>query len=80
MLFSSLLIAAGTVAFAFAGPIAKQKRGKTFQFFGVNEAGAEFGGNNLPGVVDKDYAWPSTSSIDVGLELPVFLEDVLTRV
>ncbi|EKM78803.1 hypothetical protein AGABI1DRAFT_85704 [Agaricus bisporus var. burnettii JB137-S8] len=35
-----------------------------FQYFGVNEAGAEFGQQNIPGVLGKDYTWPSPSSID----------------
>ncbi|KAG6899562.1 hypothetical protein C0993_009231 [Termitomyces sp. T159_Od127] len=35
-----------------------------FQFFGVNESGAEFGSQNIPGVLGKDYTWPSPSSID----------------
>lgn len=40
MLICSLLIAAGTAALAFAGPIAKQKQkhARAFQYFGVNEA------------------------------------------
>lgn len=35
-----------------------------FQFFGVNESGAEFGNLNIPGVLGTDYTWPSPSSID----------------
>jgi len=35
-----------------------------FQFFGVNESGAEFGNTNIPGVLGTDYTWPSPSSID----------------
>jgi endoglucanase len=35
-----------------------------FQYFGVNESGAEFGEGNLPGTLGKDYIWPTTSSID----------------
>ncbi|KAH0585170.1 hypothetical protein H2248_008426 [Termitomyces sp. 'cryptogamus'] len=35
-----------------------------FQFFGVNESGAEFGNQNIPGVLGTDYTWPSPSSID----------------
>ncbi|TDL27839.1 glycoside hydrolase [Rickenella mellea] len=34
-----------------------------FKFFGVNESGAEFG-SAIPGVLGKDYTWPSPSSID----------------
>ena len=36
-----------------------------FQFFGVNEAGAEFGQNTIPGAEGTEYTWPSPSSIDV---------------
>ncbi|KAJ3555099.1 hypothetical protein NM688_g2764 [Phlebia brevispora] len=35
-----------------------------FEFFGVNESGAEFGNTNIPGVLGTDYTWPSPSSID----------------
>ncbi|KAF5327667.1 hypothetical protein D9619_004868 [Psilocybe cf. subviscida] len=35
-----------------------------FRFFGVNEAGAEFGDNKIPGILGTDYTWPSPSSID----------------
>ncbi|KAL5525511.1 hypothetical protein ACEPAG_6847 [Sanghuangporus baumii] len=35
-----------------------------FQFFGVNESGAEFGQNVIPGAEGTDYTWPSPSSID----------------
>jgi len=37
--------------------------GTKFQYFGVNQAGAEFG-TAIPGRLDKDYTWPSPSSID----------------
>lgn len=36
-----------------------------FKFFGVNESGAEFGNQNIPGILGTDYTWPSPSSIDV---------------
>ncbi|KAI0747325.1 endoglucanase [Irpex lacteus] len=35
-----------------------------FKFFGVNESGAEFGNNVIPGTLGTDYTWPSPSSID----------------
>ncbi|KAF8149888.1 endoglucanase [Crassisporium funariophilum] len=35
-----------------------------FQYFGVNESGAEFGNTKWPGVLGTDYTWPSPSSID----------------
>ncbi|KAL0954437.1 hypothetical protein HGRIS_003416 [Hohenbuehelia grisea] len=37
---------------------------KKFRFFGVNQSGAEFGNQNIPGVLGTDYTWPSPSSID----------------
>ncbi|KAF3939985.1 Endoglucanase [Dactylella cylindrospora] len=37
---------------------------KKFQFVGVNEAGAEFGENVIPGTLGTHYTWPSPSSID----------------
>ncbi|KAF9267804.1 glycoside hydrolase [Marasmius fiardii PR-910] len=35
-----------------------------FTYFGVNESGAEFGNQNIPGTLGKDYIWPAPSSID----------------
>ena len=35
-----------------------------FQFFGVNESGAEFGNNIIPGALGTEYTWPAPSSID----------------
>ncbi|KAG8790989.1 hypothetical protein FRC12_010425 [Ceratobasidium sp. 428] len=35
-----------------------------FKYFGVNESSAEFGEGKWPGVLDKDYTWPTTSSVD----------------
>jgi len=35
-----------------------------FKYFGVNQSGAEFGENKIPGVLGTDYTWPSPSSID----------------
>ena len=74
MRWSSLLVAAATAAPAFAGPVAERygsrrfpdaitRQSRNFQYFGANEAGAEFGG--LPGVAYQDYTWPLASSIDV---------------
>ncbi|KAG2419241.1 endoglucanase 3 precursor [Aspergillus terreus] len=40
-----------------------RKRASPFQWFGVNESGAEFGENNLPGVYGTDYIWPEPSAI-----------------
>jgi hypothetical protein len=30
----------------------------------VNESSAEFGNQNIPGTLNKDYTWPSPSSVD----------------
>jgi len=30
-----------------------------FQYFGVNESGAEFGQTTIPGVLGTDYTWPA---------------------
>ena len=45
-----------------------------FSLFGVSESGAEFGNTAIPGVLGKDYTWPSPSSIDyfVGLGMNTF--------
>lgn len=40
-----------------------------FEFFGVNESGAEFGNTVIPGTLGTDYTWPETTSIDVGVVL-----------
>ncbi|EGX49194.1 hypothetical protein TWF173_007046 [Orbilia oligospora] len=37
---------------------------KKFEYVGVNESGAEFGENTIPGVLGTHYTWPSPSSID----------------
>ncbi|KAI0750027.1 endoglucanase [Daedaleopsis nitida] len=34
------------------------------KFFGVNQSGAEFGNNVIPGALGTDYTWPAPSSID----------------
>ena len=36
-----------------------------FEFFGVNESGAEFGNTVIPGTLGTDNTWPQTTSIDV---------------
>ncbi|KAH8601353.1 putative endo-beta-1,4-glucanase B [Bisporella sp. PMI_857] len=65
MRFGSLLCAASTAGLAIAAPATeKEKRVSKFQWFGVNEAGAEFGNAVLPGTLGKDYTWPVTSTID----------------
>ncbi|TRM64219.1 glycoside hydrolase superfamily [Schizophyllum amplum] len=42
--------------------------GSKFDYFGVNESCAEFGNQNVPGVLNTDYTWPSPSSIDYFME------------
>jgi len=71
MRFSHLLVAA---TLTLAAPSQKQKRTSKFQWFGVNESGAEFGSGAIPGQLNKDYTWPVTSTIDtlVGKGLNIF--------
>lgn len=68
MKFYEVLTGAATVTGALAAavnPIPKNaKRQSGFQFTGVNQAGAEFGNTALPGQLNKDFVWPSTSAID----------------
>ncbi|RPB03390.1 glycoside hydrolase, partial [Choiromyces venosus 120613-1] len=40
-----------------------------FKYFGGDYAGAEFGGNVIPGELGTHYTWPTTSSIDYFLGL-----------
>ncbi|KAK4235566.1 glycoside hydrolase [Achaetomium macrosporum] len=61
--------AAGSALAAPAGdvptPTTKtNKRASKFQFVGVNQSGAEFGQDTLPGQLGKHYTWPAKSSID----------------
>lgn len=56
----STLVTLSTAALAVAAPSQKQKRVSNFQFFGVNESGAEFGNGNIPGTLGTDYTWPVT--------------------
>ena len=59
MRFGDTLLAASTVVLAVAAPSReKKKRASKFQFFGVNESGAEFGSGSLPGTLGTDYTWP----------------------
>ncbi|KAI8813161.1 glycoside hydrolase superfamily [Cladochytrium replicatum] len=37
--------------------------GGKLPYTGVNEAGAEFGNQKIPGVLNTDYTWPSTASL-----------------
>ncbi|KAF2263424.1 endo-beta-1,4-glucanase [Lojkania enalia] len=63
MRFASALLAALTAGIAVAAPV-KMKRVSKFKFFGVNESGPEFGNKNIPGIKNKDYVWPTLSTID----------------
>lgn len=71
MRFSDLLLGAATVVSVLAAPAGDAesakvvKRKSKFMFTGINESGAEFGKQTLPGRLDKDYTWPSKSAIDV---------------
>ncbi|KAJ5464624.1 endo-beta-1-4-glucanase B [Penicillium daleae] len=58
----SLLLAA-SAALALAVPQGPSKRASSFAWFGVSESGAEFGNQNIPGVLGTDYIWPDTSTI-----------------
>lgn len=57
MRFGSLFVAASTAVLALAAP-SEKKRANKFKFFGVNESGAEFGSNVLPGQLGTHYTWP----------------------
>lgn len=48
--------------------------GSKLKYFGVNQAGAEFGDGIWPGALNKEYIWPAPSSIDyfVGKGFNVF--------
>lgn len=59
MYFSNFLLL-GTAALAVAAPSRKQKRVNNFQWFGVNESGAEFGNTQIPGTLGTQYIWPVT--------------------
>ncbi|KAF5391573.1 hypothetical protein D9757_002387 [Collybiopsis confluens] len=52
-----------------------------FKYFGVNQSGAEFGNNVIPGTLGKDYTWPDPNSISFFIQqgfnffrLPFLLE------
>ncbi|KAF3904214.1 Endoglucanase [Orbilia brochopaga] len=45
-------------------PSASPTSNGKFQYVGVNESGAEFGQNSIPGRLGTDYTWPSPSSVD----------------
>jgi len=87
MRYSAIAVGASMAALAVAAPSMLQKRVKNFQWFGVNESGAEFGATNLPGVYGTDYTWPVDSSIDTlvadGLNIfriPILMERITPTV
>ncbi|KAH8152685.1 uncharacterized protein LAJ45_03526 [Morchella importuna] len=55
---TSAATSTGTGSASCSGTLTK------FKYYGVNEAGAEFGNQNVPGVLGTDYTWPTTDSID----------------
>jgi hypothetical protein len=73
MKFFTILLGAAAAGSALAAPAGDvptpttktTKRASKFQFVGVNQSGAEFGQNTLPGQLGKHYTWPAKSSIDV---------------
>ncbi|TVY80272.1 putative endo-beta-1,4-glucanase B [Lachnellula suecica] len=80
MHLGSLILVASTAVLAVAAPSAVKKRGpKNFEWFGVNESGAEFGNTAIPGQLNKDYTFPPTSTIDtlVGQGLNMFRVPIL---
>jgi len=59
MRFGNLFAAASIAVLAVAAPSGeKKKRVSKFQWFGVNESGAEFGSSAIPGELGEDYTWP----------------------
>lgn len=63
MRLSTLSVVATFLGLAFTTPL--KKRVKNFEWFGVNESGAEFGNTNLPGTLGTDYTFPTESTIAV---------------
>lgn len=62
----TLLILALCAICATAIPLPRKQTSK-LKFFGVNESGAEFGAQSIPGTLGKDYTWPVPASIDVSM-------------
>ncbi|CAI7671479.1 unnamed protein product [Penicillium pancosmium] len=52
-----------SAALALAVPQGHSKRASSFVWFGASESCAEFGNQNIPGVLGTDYIWPDTSAI-----------------
>ncbi|KAK8197540.1 glycoside hydrolase superfamily [Phyllosticta capitalensis] len=74
MRFFSLLVALSAAGTALAAPQQRQLPpcGK-LRYFGVNEAGPEFGESQFPGQPGKDYIWPDEQKmqqfIDLGMNM-----------
>ncbi|KAJ5095841.1 CAZyme family GH5 [Penicillium alfredii] len=75
MRFQYLALLAAATGFAAAAPAkGHAKRASPFRWFGSNEAGAEFGESNLPGVWGTDYIFPDPSTIQtlIGKGMNIF--------
>jgi endoglucanase len=71
MKFLNILLGTAAAGSALAAPTCdaptptKDKRAGKFKYVGVNQSGAEFGKDTLPGQLGKHYTWPVKSTIDV---------------
>jgi len=65
---TSFLTALLFPAFSLAQSLTCSSNATKFEYFGVNESGAEFGNGNIPGVLGTDYTWPVDSSFDYFLD------------
>ncbi|KZP15265.1 glycoside hydrolase family 5 protein [Athelia psychrophila] len=61
---SSTVKATSTTATATSSSASSTPSRTKFKYFGVSESCAEFGSTAWPGVLNTDYTWPATSSID----------------
>lgn len=69
LIIASFSLASPTATSTSAAAAAEDCADDTkFSYFGVNESGAEFGNNVIPGTLGTDYTWPSPSSIDFFVE------------
>ncbi|KAI0788208.1 endoglucanase [Fomes fomentarius] len=64
--YSQCQVSSATTTASPAGPSNSLCPSATtkFKLFGVNQSGAEFGNNVIPGQLGKEYTWPEPSSID----------------
>lgn len=89
MRFPNLFLTSAVTALAYAAPVAQQQNcaarsSGAFEWFGVNESGAEFGTGNIPGTLGTDYTWPNTSAIDIMISngmnifrIPILMERIV---